>query len=106
LLGRSTAPSSLLIRTSNFKNLSFTDAFFVGNNNMGSAVTIGSGVYTNTLYEHAGANGKTVVVGAAATIVPAGGYIQGGGHSALSPLYGLAADNALGKVSIALFLAR
>ena len=35
------------------------------------------------------------VGGTAATVSPAGGYIQGAGHSALSPLYGLAADNVL-----------
>ncbi|KAJ7788573.1 hypothetical protein B0H13DRAFT_2174349, partial [Mycena leptocephala] len=79
LLGRSTAPASLLIHTSKFQNLSFTDAFLVGDENMGSAVTVGSGVYVNTLYEHAKAHGKIV----------------GGGHSALSPLLGLAADIAL-----------
>ena len=35
------------------------------------------------------------VGGTAATISPAGGYIQGAGHSPFSPLYGLAADNVL-----------
>jgi len=35
------------------------------------------------------------VGGTAATVSPAGGYIQGAGHSAFSPLYGLAADNVL-----------
>lgn len=36
-----------------------------------------------------------VVSGTAATVSPAGGYIQGAGHSAFSPIYGLAADNVL-----------
>jgi hypothetical protein len=35
------------------------------------------------------------VGGTAATISPAGGYIQGAGHSPFSPIYGLAADNVL-----------
>ena len=35
------------------------------------------------------------VGGTAATVSPAGGYIQGAGHSAFSPIYGLAADNVL-----------
>ena len=35
------------------------------------------------------------VGGTAATISPAGGYIQGAGHSPFSPVYGLAADNVL-----------
>ncbi|KAJ7193232.1 FAD-binding domain-containing protein [Mycena pura] len=95
LLGRSTAPNSFLIRTSNFQNISFTDAFFVGSKNMGSAVTIGSGVPTNTLFQHGKANGKIMVAAGAATVCPAGGYVQGAGHSTLSPKLGLAADNAL-----------
>jgi hypothetical protein len=32
-----------------------------------------------------------------ATVSLAGGYIQGAGHSAFSPIYGLAADNVLRK---------
>jgi hypothetical protein len=95
-LGRSTAPQSQLIRTTNFKTLAFTDAFFVGTQNMGSAVTLGSGVHAQTLYQQGKANGKAVVGGTAASVCIAGGYVQGAGHSALSPALGLAADNALG----------
>jgi hypothetical protein len=98
VLGRSTAPYSLLIRTAGLQNISMTDAFFVGTQNMGPAVTIGSGVHTQTLYQIMKANGKIVVVPTAATVCPAGGYVQGAGHSALSPLFGLAADNVLGEV--------
>ncbi|KAJ7635622.1 hypothetical protein B0H17DRAFT_961423, partial [Mycena rosella] len=94
-LGRSTAPYSLLIRTAGLQNISMTDAFFVGTRNMGPAVTIGSGVHTQTLYQETKANGKIVVAPTAATVCPAGGYVQGAGHSALSPLFGLAADNVL-----------
>ncbi|KAJ7633739.1 FAD-binding domain-containing protein [Mycena rosella] len=95
VLGRSTAPYSLLIRTAGLQNISMTDAFFVGTRNMGPAVTIGSGVHTQTLYQETKANGKIVVAPTAATVCPAGGYVQGAGHSALSPLFGLAADNVL-----------
>lgn len=63
---------------------------------MGSAVTVGSGVPLTVLYRAAKANGKTFVGGTAATVAPAGGYVQGAGHSALSPKYGLGADNVLG----------
>ena len=38
-----------------------------------------------------------VVIGAAAAVTAAGGYIQGAGHSAFSPVFGLAADNVLGR---------
>ena len=33
----------------------------------------------------------------AASVAPAGGYFQGAGHTAMSPLLGLAADNTLRK---------
>ncbi|KAJ7354414.1 FAD-binding domain-containing protein [Mycena albidolilacea] len=94
-LGRSTAPNSLLIRVSKFQNVSSTDDFYVGGENMGSAVTIGSGVHANTIYQHNKGQGKFSVVAAAETVAPAGGQIQGGGHSPLSPAYGLVSDNAL-----------
>ncbi|KAF7340731.1 FAD-binding domain-containing protein [Mycena sanguinolenta] len=95
VLGRSTAPSSLLIRTTGLQNISMTDTFLVGKQNMGPAVTVGSGVRTQTLYQETKKNGKIVVAPTAATVCPAGGYVQGAGHSALSPLFGLAADNVL-----------
>ncbi|KAJ7878003.1 FAD-binding domain-containing protein [Mycena olivaceomarginata] len=94
-LGRSTAPNSLLIRVSKFQNVSSTDDFYVGGENMGSAVTIGSGVHANTIYQYNKGQGKFSVVAAAETVAPAGGQIQGGGHSPLSPAYGLVSDNAL-----------
>ncbi|KAJ6551159.1 FAD-binding domain-containing protein [Mycena capillaripes] len=94
-LGRSTAPNSLLIRTTNFKNVSLSDSFFIGSEDMGSVITMGSGVFDKTLYEQGKANGKIGVGGAAATVCPAGGWIQGAGHSALSPALGLGADTVL-----------
>ncbi|KAJ7292570.1 hypothetical protein C8J57DRAFT_1490077 [Mycena rebaudengoi] len=71
-LGRLTAPRSLLIHTANLHNFTHTDAFMM-----------------------AKANGKIIVGGGAATVVAAGGFLQGAGHSALSPAFGLAADHAL-----------
>ncbi|KAJ7885020.1 FAD-binding domain-containing protein [Mycena leptocephala] len=82
-LGRSTAPNSLLI------------PFFVGTQNMGPAATVGSGLHMGILYQNTKANGKIVVGGNAATVCAAGGYMQGGGHSSTSPLFGLAVDNVL-----------
>ncbi|KAF7341935.1 FAD-binding domain-containing protein [Mycena sanguinolenta] len=96
-LGRSTAPSSLLIRTHNLQNISFSDSFFTGSTDMGAAVTLGSGAYTNALYAQGKAEGKIVVGASAATVCAAGGWVQGAGHSALAPTLGLGADNALGE---------
>ncbi|KAK0235527.1 FAD-binding domain-containing protein [Armillaria nabsnona] len=94
-LGRSTARNSLLISTHKFQNITFAENFTVSGYSGGSAVTVGSGVPLNTLYQAAKEQGKILVGATAATVVAAGGYIQGGGHSALSPLLGLAADNVL-----------
>ncbi|KAF8528285.1 hypothetical protein JB92DRAFT_3139728 [Gautieria morchelliformis] len=95
LLGRSTAKNSLLLWTRNFQNITFHESFQVGGINMGSAVTVGSGVGMHTLYLAAKTQGKIFVGAIASTAVAAGGYIQGAGHSVISPTFGLAADNAL-----------
>ncbi|KAF7333174.1 hypothetical protein MVEN_02383200 [Mycena venus] len=94
-LGRSTAPVALLVHMARFTDVAFTDAFMVGGQNMGSAVTVGPGVHMNDIYQQTKANGKIVVGGTAATVCAAGGYLQGAGHSSLAPLFGLAADNVL-----------
>ncbi|KAJ6598367.1 FAD-binding domain-containing protein [Mycena vulgaris] len=94
-LGRSTAPNSLLIHTNKFLDLSVTDAFMVGGQNMGPAATVGSGVHSQDLYRQAKAAGRIAVGGSAASVCAAGGYLQGGGHSALGPTFGMAADNVL-----------
>ncbi len=96
LLGRSTAKNSLLIHTQKLQAIAFKDNFFVGSRNKGSVVIVGSGVGLSTLYNASLGVGKIVVAGTAATVVAAGGYVQGAGHSVLSPLLGLAADNVLG----------
>ncbi|KAJ7878439.1 FAD-binding domain-containing protein [Mycena leptocephala] len=75
-LGRSTAPNSLLIHMAKFTAVNFTDAF-------------------TDIYLQTKAQGKVTVGGSAATVCAAGGYLQGAGHSALGPLFGMAADNAL-----------
>ncbi|KLO17643.1 FAD-binding domain-containing protein [Schizopora paradoxa] len=94
-LGRSTAKGSLLLWTHHLQNITFTDSFVVGGKNLGSAMTVGSGVPANTLYEATKQVGKFFVGPNTATAVPAGGYVQGAGHSAFSTSLGLGADNAL-----------
>ncbi|KAH8985527.1 FAD-binding domain-containing protein [Lactarius akahatsu] len=94
-LGRSTAKNSLLLWTAYFRDITFTDHFLVGGADQGSAVTVGSGVGLKNIYAAAKAQNKMFVGGTAATVSAAGGYTQGAGHSAFSPIYGLAADNVL-----------
>lgn len=56
---------------------------------------IGSGTQAAAAYEAAHKLGYRVLGGTCPTVGLAGGYTQGGGHSALSSLYGLGADNVL-----------
>jgi FAD/FMN-containing dehydrogenase len=90
-LGRSTAKHSLLISTNKLRNISVSDDK--------QLVTIGSGATLNMIYPALKEQGLIMVGGTAATVHAAGGYVQGAGHSALSPLLGLAADNTLGKIT-------
>lgn len=95
-LGRSTAKNSLLIWTHYLRNITFHESFIVGSQDQGAAVTVGSGASAGAIYQKAEANNKIYVGPKSASTVIAGGYIQGGGHSAFSPLFGLASDNAFG----------
>ncbi|KAF9009529.1 FAD binding domain protein [Cyathus striatus] len=61
----------------------------------GPAVKVQAGVVADALYQDAAERGYTVVAGTAPTVGVSGGYIQGGGHSLLTNLYGMAADQAL-----------
>jgi FAD/FMN-containing dehydrogenase len=75
--------------------MTFTEQFIVDGSDHGPTVTVGSGVGLKTIYAAAKVQGKMFLGGFAATVSPAGGYIQGAGHSPFSPLYGLVADNVL-----------
>ena len=56
---------------------------------------MGAGVQAFEAYYAADARGLRVLGGECPTVGIAGGYTQGGGHSALSSIYGLGADQAL-----------
>jgi hypothetical protein len=61
----------------------------------GKAVKIGAGVQGFEVNAAAHDQGLQVVTGECPTVGVAGGYTQGGGHSALSSRHGMAADQAL-----------
>ncbi|KAI0011536.1 FAD-binding domain-containing protein [Xylariaceae sp. FL0662B] len=61
----------------------------------GPAFKIGAGVQALKLYEAADQLDLHVVGGIARTVGLGGGYIAGGGHSPLSSMYGMAADQVL-----------
>ena len=61
----------------------------------GKAMKMGAGVQGFEAYSAANDRGLAVVGGECPTVGVAGGYAQGGGHSALASKYGLAADQVL-----------
>ncbi|KAL2126018.1 hypothetical protein VTI74DRAFT_1951 [Chaetomium olivicolor] len=92
-LGRSTGAGALSVWTHKLKNIVFkdwSDQYYTG-----KAVKLGAGVQGFEVLQ-AGLDRKQVVVGGECpTVGVAGGYTQGGGHSALSTSFGLSADNTL-----------
>ncbi|PVH81290.1 putative isoamyl alcohol oxidase [Cadophora sp. DSE1049] len=92
-LGRSTGAGALAVWTHHLKNIEFkqfSDKFYTG-----SAVKVGAGIEGYEIVTAAQAQGQVVVGGECPTVGLAGGYTQGGGHSALSTNFGLAADQTL-----------
>ncbi|CRK16457.1 hypothetical protein BN1723_010987 [Verticillium longisporum] len=92
-LGRSTGAGALAIWTNHLKSIDFVDwddEYYTG-----PAVSVGAGVQGYEILEAANAKGLSVVTGECATVGLAGGFTQGGGHSALSTQFGLAADQTL-----------
>ena len=59
----------------------------------GDVVTFGTGETFDGAYTFAHQNNVTIVGGSAPTVHPGGGWIAGGGHSGLSPVFGLGVDN-------------
>ncbi|KAK4453107.1 putative isoamyl alcohol oxidase [Podospora aff. communis PSN243] len=92
-LARSTGAGALSIWTHKLKSMQFKtwrDAYYTG-----SAVKVGAGVQGFEVLAEAKNRGLVVVTGECSTVGLAGGYTQGGGHSALSTSFGLSADNTL-----------
>lgn len=92
-LGRSTGAGSLSVWTHYLKDIEFLD--WSDANYTGQAVKVGAGVQGYEILAATKARGLVAVGGECPTVGLAGGYTQGGGHSALSTNYGLSADNVL-----------
>ncbi|KAG8815883.1 hypothetical protein FRC17_000558 [Serendipita sp. 399] len=98
-LGRSSGTGTFGISTIDLKGIQFDDTFKPSGAPAGSAsqtaVHVGAGEHWYFVYKAADAHGVVVVGGTGYTVGAAGGWILGGGHSALSPQYGLGVDNVL-----------
>lgn len=97
-IGRSIAPGALSIWTHHLNGiLIHEDEFKLDGFDVtieGPAVTVGAGAQMWDVYSATDAINQTIVGGGGKS-VGIGGYITGGGHSILSPRYGLAADQVL-----------
>ncbi|KAI9572548.1 hypothetical protein HD554DRAFT_1556288 [Boletus coccyginus] len=106
LLGRSAARGSFVVWTHNMKNITY-DPMFVPQgaptNETYEAVTLSAGVQWHEAYTAVNNYGRLMVGGicVGGSIGSSGGWLAGGGHSMLSPSYGLGVDNAL-EISVVL----
>ncbi|KAJ5329600.1 hypothetical protein N7452_009990, partial [Penicillium brevicompactum] len=92
-IGKSTGAGALGIWTHYLKDIEIHD--YKDKHYAGKAITMGAGVQGFEAYEAAENAEVQVVGGECPTVGLAGGYSQGGGHSALSSRYGLGADQVL-----------
>lgn len=94
--GRSAGLGSLALWIHNYAPEPVFDKSFIPDGctgTVGDVVTFGAGQGFNGVYAFAAQNNVTIVGGSSETVAPAGGWITGGGHSGLSPVYGLGVDN-------------
>lgn len=96
--GRSSGPGSLALWTHNLQpdivlSQNFTPSGC--DTGAGKAVTYGAGQQWEGLYEFGEANDIFLVGGADLTVGAAGGWLLGGGHGFLTPMFGLGTDNVL-----------
>ncbi|KAF8254011.1 FAD/FMN-containing isoamyl alcohol oxidase-like protein MreA [Wilcoxina mikolae CBS 423.85] len=95
-MGKSTGAGSLSIWTHLFKEIEIIDKYDDPSTDYyGSAVKFGAGWQVRDAYNTLAAVGKVIVAGECATVGFSGGYVQGGGHGPLAPIYGMAADSVL-----------
>lgn len=94
--GRSSMQGSLALWTRNLQNISYDPGFIpIGGNESSPAITAGAGVNWRSIYVFADANNITAVGGYHETVGATGGWLMGGGHSVLSPVFGLGIDRVL-----------
>ncbi|KAI8947426.1 putative 6-hydroxy-D-nicotine oxidase [Xylaria longipes] len=93
-LGKSTGAGALSIWTHHLKSIDFIE-HYTGCGYTGPAMKLGAGVEVGELYAAADKYGVSAVGGECKGVGVTGGYIQGGGHSPLSSIYGMGADQVL-----------
>jgi len=95
--GRSSSKGSLNLWMRNLTSMTYTPNFIPegGHKQSEPTITVGAGVPFEDLYKFADTNNLTIIGGYHQTIAPSGGWVMGGGHSVLSPVFGLGVDRVL-----------
>ncbi|OTA52720.1 isoamyl alcohol oxidase [Hypoxylon sp. EC38] len=96
---RNSQKGSLALWVHKLQDLAFRENFVpegcTDDFNVGRAITAGTGVSTGEMYKFAHKHESTFIGGYSATVAASGGWVLGGGHSVLSPVYGLGADRVV-----------
>ncbi|KAI9842021.1 MAG: hypothetical protein M1837_007517 [Sclerophora amabilis] len=93
-LGKSTGKGALGIWTRDLDSIEI-QTNYTSPSYSGPVMKMGAGVVAAAAYAAAHKRGYIVLGGTCSTVGLAGGYTQGGGHSLLSSMYGMAADNVV-----------
>jgi hypothetical protein len=94
--GKSGGAGSLSVWVYNLKDIAWIPSYQDATIDYdGPAFKAGAGVQVYEIYAAARDRGLVVIGGEGQTVGAMGGYIQGGGHSPLSSLHGMAADQVL-----------
>ncbi|KAI1765014.1 FAD-binding domain-containing protein [Hypoxylon sp. FL1150] len=95
---RNSQKGSLALWVHKLQGLTFHDDFVpegCKGDSAGRAITAGTGVSTGDLHNFADEHDSTFIGGYSPTVAASGGWVQGGGHSVLSPVYGLGANRVV-----------
>jgi hypothetical protein len=94
--GKSGGAGSLSVWTHHLKDIAYIPSYNNATTGYdGPAFKAGAGAQVYEIYAAAHAQGLVVIGGEGQTVGAMGGYVQGGGHSPLSSLHGMAADQLL-----------
>jgi hypothetical protein len=94
--GKSGGAGSLSVWTHNLKDIAYMPSYNDATIDYdGPAFKAGAGVQVYEIYAAARDHGLVAIGGEGRTVGAMGGYVQGGGHSPLSSIYGMAADQVL-----------
>lgn len=96
---RSSQKGSLMLWVYNLKDMVYHNDFVPEGcdhkSSTGRAMSLATGVSTHEAVIFASNHNSTIIVGYSPAVAPSGGWVLGGGHSVLSPVYGLGVDRVV-----------